>query len=199
MGIRLTCPNGHKLNVKTFLAGKRGVCPQCGAKFAIPMTPDAPISDASQSSVVGESHSVEIISPTSSHTTSVAAAPSVIIAVADCSASPPILESDSVATHAPESVSSAIPPLPVADAPQPLVVTDSGPVTPEAKYVTRRERSRRKQLTITVVLLLLVIVLAVVLIWVLRRDVGQTNGGKVSAAAHNEFLQRRAAATAATS
>ncbi len=36
MGIRFTCPNGHKLNVKGFLAGKRGVCPHCGAKVRIP-------------------------------------------------------------------------------------------------------------------------------------------------------------------
>jgi hypothetical protein len=36
MGIRFYCPNGHKLNVKTFLAGKRGICPRCGAKFEIP-------------------------------------------------------------------------------------------------------------------------------------------------------------------
>jgi hypothetical protein len=36
MGIKIVCPNGHKLNVKSFLAGKRGVCPQCGSKFDIP-------------------------------------------------------------------------------------------------------------------------------------------------------------------
>ena len=36
MGIRFLCPNGHRLNVKTFLAGKRGICPHCGAKFEIP-------------------------------------------------------------------------------------------------------------------------------------------------------------------
>ncbi len=36
MGIRFLCPNGHKLNVKAFLAGKRGVCPDCGARFTIP-------------------------------------------------------------------------------------------------------------------------------------------------------------------
>jgi hypothetical protein len=36
MGIRLHCPNGHKVHVKSFLAGKRGVCPECGAKFDIP-------------------------------------------------------------------------------------------------------------------------------------------------------------------
>lgn len=36
MGIRFTCPQGHQLNVKSELAGKRGVCPQCGAKVQIP-------------------------------------------------------------------------------------------------------------------------------------------------------------------
>ena len=36
MGIRFYCPNGHKLNVKEKLAGKRGICPQCGIKLLIP-------------------------------------------------------------------------------------------------------------------------------------------------------------------
>ncbi|MDO4549882.1 MAG: DUF4339 domain-containing protein [Planctomycetia bacterium] len=36
MGIRFYCPNGHKLNVKSFLAGQRGICPKCGAKMDIP-------------------------------------------------------------------------------------------------------------------------------------------------------------------
>jgi len=36
MGIRFLCPNGHKLNVKAFLAGKRGICPDCDAKFLVP-------------------------------------------------------------------------------------------------------------------------------------------------------------------
>lgn len=39
MGIRFRCPQGHQLNVKTELAGKRGVCPQCGAKVEIPQSP----------------------------------------------------------------------------------------------------------------------------------------------------------------
>jgi len=38
MGVRFHCPNGHKLNVKAYLAGKRGICPDCDAKFIIPMT-----------------------------------------------------------------------------------------------------------------------------------------------------------------
>ncbi len=38
MGIRFLCPTcGHRLNVKGFLAGKRGVCPQCGAGLGIPL------------------------------------------------------------------------------------------------------------------------------------------------------------------
>ncbi len=37
MGIRFFCPNGHKLHVKTFQAGRRGICPHCGASMAIPL------------------------------------------------------------------------------------------------------------------------------------------------------------------
>ena len=37
MGIRFFCPNGHKLNVKAFLAGKRGICPECDVKFVVPL------------------------------------------------------------------------------------------------------------------------------------------------------------------
>jgi hypothetical protein len=36
MGIKFNCPNGHKLNVKSFLAGRRGICPECEARFRIP-------------------------------------------------------------------------------------------------------------------------------------------------------------------
>ena len=36
MGIVAQCPNGHRLNVKNHLAGKTGLCPNCGAKFRIP-------------------------------------------------------------------------------------------------------------------------------------------------------------------
>jgi hypothetical protein len=42
MGIRFYCPNGHKLNVKAFLAGKRGICPQCEARFEIPSESQIP-------------------------------------------------------------------------------------------------------------------------------------------------------------
>jgi hypothetical protein len=36
MGIRFLCPNGHKLNVKADLAGRRAICPTCGAKLVVP-------------------------------------------------------------------------------------------------------------------------------------------------------------------
>ncbi len=36
MGIRFLCPNGHKLHVKSFLAGKRAICPKCGARVTVP-------------------------------------------------------------------------------------------------------------------------------------------------------------------
>jgi GYF domain 2 len=40
MGIRFFCPNGHRLHVKTFLAGKRGICPDCGLGVDIPLHSD---------------------------------------------------------------------------------------------------------------------------------------------------------------
>lgn len=40
MGIRFRCPQGHKLNVKAHQAGKKGICPHCGARFLIPLVSD---------------------------------------------------------------------------------------------------------------------------------------------------------------
>jgi len=36
MGVRFQCPNGHALHVKAHLAGKRGICPECNARFIVP-------------------------------------------------------------------------------------------------------------------------------------------------------------------
>jgi hypothetical protein len=36
MGIKFHCPNGHRMHVKAFLAGKRGHCPMCGSVVEIP-------------------------------------------------------------------------------------------------------------------------------------------------------------------
>lgn len=48
MGIRFYCPNGHKLNVKDFQAGRNGICPFCGSKIQIPLESTRPSSHQRQ-------------------------------------------------------------------------------------------------------------------------------------------------------
>jgi anti-sigma B factor antagonist len=36
MSIKVTCPNGHTLQVKNEFAGKAGLCPQCKARIVVP-------------------------------------------------------------------------------------------------------------------------------------------------------------------
>ncbi|MEX0818235.1 MAG: DUF4339 domain-containing protein [Pirellulaceae bacterium] len=43
MGIRFYCPDcGRRLNIKAFLAGKRGICPHCDSRVLIPMESQLP-------------------------------------------------------------------------------------------------------------------------------------------------------------
>lgn len=43
MGIRFYCPDcGRRLNIKAFLAGKRGICPHCDSRVQIPMESQLP-------------------------------------------------------------------------------------------------------------------------------------------------------------
>jgi hypothetical protein len=49
MGIRFYCPNGHKLNVKAFQAGQRGLCPDCGVSVDIPLVSTRPSSKSRNS------------------------------------------------------------------------------------------------------------------------------------------------------
>jgi len=44
MGIRFYCPNGCKLHVKAFQAGRRGICPHCGTGVDIPLKSTRPAS-----------------------------------------------------------------------------------------------------------------------------------------------------------
>lgn len=37
MGIVAFCPSGHRVKVKDDLAGRKGVCPECQARFRIPL------------------------------------------------------------------------------------------------------------------------------------------------------------------
>jgi hypothetical protein len=53
MGIRFNCPNGHKMNVKDFQAGRTGICPVCGVKMRIPHESTRPSSRQEQSSPQG--------------------------------------------------------------------------------------------------------------------------------------------------
>jgi len=46
MGIKFHCPQGHKLNVKAFLAGKKGICPKCGTKLRIPEASEPALLDS---------------------------------------------------------------------------------------------------------------------------------------------------------
>ena len=180
MGIRFNCPSGHKLNVKEFLAGKRGVCPQCGAKFIIPSPTEGAASETPQPVGVGLSQSIGIAtsSPPSHQVTS--ASPSVIIPVSEMESQPagpqaavlppPVLPTSILAGQSPTSVE------PVG-------------VAPAAIHPSFRERSRRNQMVISLLLLTLVVLLAGVLIWVLKREVSQTPVEKKSAAAQGEFHQ----------
>lgn len=47
MGIRFNCSNGHKIHVKAFLAGKRGICPECGVTVQIPIVDPTTVAAAS--------------------------------------------------------------------------------------------------------------------------------------------------------
>ena len=48
MGIRFYCPNGHRLHVKAFQAGRRGICPHCGTSMDIPLESTRPSSKRSR-------------------------------------------------------------------------------------------------------------------------------------------------------
>jgi hypothetical protein len=164
MGIRFFCPNGHKLNVKEHLAGKRGVCPQCGAKFTIPLPTDLHAPDNSHPA--GQSQSIEIAAspPPNLSPTNSADVPPAIVPVTEADLAPPdVLPQASAPTPAdalPASilgVLSSLPPAP-ADA------------SPDANYPLPRASNRRNQILVSLLLLALVLVLAVVLIWVLKRE-----------------------------
>lgn len=63
MGIRFYCPQGHKLNVKSFLAGKKGFCPHCNAKVDIPLRSTRPSSKEDKQKSVPSVMSVPLAGP----------------------------------------------------------------------------------------------------------------------------------------
>jgi hypothetical protein len=178
MGIRFSCPDGHPLHVKEYLAGKRGICPNCGAKFVIPAADDstesAPVPMPAEATA----------SPATS-TASQAANPSVIIPLVAETSIAPVSSLPSPPT---DVFSPAVAePIPQVDAvrsaaPSPVVVTElQQPTSPATKYVANRERSRRNRTRMAILLLLVVIVLAGVLIWMLVAGPAAVDGSQTSA------------------
>jgi hypothetical protein len=158
MGIRFACPNGHKLNVKEHLAGKRGICPNCGAKFVIPADSDANGSTEAPPSITFPE--LRDRQPTTDVNS-----PSVVIS---------ITESSTLASSLPPTLD-ITPPVTSVGAPAVSPVfgfaahpTASAPV-PASNYAVRRARVRSTQMKIAVMLFLAAIVLAIVLVWVLQR------------------------------
>jgi hypothetical protein len=182
MGIRVSCPNGHKLNVKEQLAGKRGICPVCRAAFEIPSAgeprPAEPVSIVSGGAVVHASHTGVHVAP---------AAKSVVIPVVEPVevAAPAISSPPSSAQHfaatssaAPQAQQAPPPPAPIAIHSQ--VSVSDALESPSARFIAKRMRSRRNQTTLAIALLVAVILLAALLIWVLSR--GPADSGDVARA-----------------
>ncbi len=67
MGIRFTCSNGHKLNVKTELAGRKGRCPHCNVLVQIPTQSER--SDSSSFSVMIDTSKSGLLAKSSTQTT----------------------------------------------------------------------------------------------------------------------------------
>jgi len=176
MGIRFTCPNGHKLHVKTFLAGKRGVCPNCGAKFVIPSAEETQQASNHSSSETSESRSAL------TRTQLEAGSPSIIIAIAEPSTSVALpVNLDMPASLSAEidapSDEFAFPPPPAAPTIFPVHRASQSPNSP---VVARRVRRQRSQLNFAIMLLATVIVLTLILIWVLRREGSEATSGTVT-------------------
>ena len=206
MGIRFSCPNGHKLNVKTFLAGKRAICPQCGAKVVVPDVPSEQAAETSPADEMLESPFAPA-SPSVGRPQQDTTSPSIVIAVAQNEATAPspveaakpvpVVPTPSRVEKGPlpagPEVGSSI--LPESILPESIVAapTQNGvaaaPVvaTAEDEYNLRLERGRHNQILVALGLLVVVVVLAATLIWVLRRreptrdSTGKTGGQYYSA------------------
>jgi hypothetical protein len=194
MGIRFSCPNGHKLNVKDNLAGKRGICPACGAKFVIPAAGEP-------TQAVGQLAGDASGSAQGSAAGSPSASPSIVIAVAD--APPQSAPAIAPAVPAPPAVNinasqpsettapTAAPAPKVAPAPSaetPVLLTDSNhPAAAVSKYTAHRMRIRRLQTTIAIALLIAVVVLGIVLIWVLSGGPETVSARQISSSSQSSY------------
>ena len=168
MGIRFLCPNGHKLNVKTFLAGKRAICPDCGARVLVPSPADELPAEARQIGT-SQSEAIPSLEPVPEFSFADTASTSVVIAVASADSLPPA--ESPAATQSPADFT--LPPLPdsiVAVLKAPAADTDAELASNDTTIQLRRERTRRKQILFAIALLVLVLVLAVVLVIVMKQN-----------------------------
>jgi len=212
MGIRFSCPNGHKLNVKTHLAGKRAICPQCGSKVVVPDVPSDQAADTPPAGGMPESP-FSSASPSVGRPQQDTASPSVAIAVAQNDAAAPAPEEGAKPVPVAPTPSDAAPPHSVQNRTAPLsqraeqsttsaqlpesILPDSiisAPVRPDAaaapvvataeeEYNLRLERGRRNQILVALGLFVVVVALAATLIWVLRRDASQPDTAPAKPAA----------------
>jgi hypothetical protein len=182
MGIRFTCPSGHKLHVKSFLAGKRGICPHCGATFQIPLVQAHQQSALGATRGGGQDDPVEALIHTNFAAMADISSASILIDVADEPAVGPtpadeessMLLSDSFGS--PASVAPVpVPSVPV-PTPQPVKISDALlEELPVVRYVAPRRRVHRQQLNTAILLLAMVILLALILIWVLQYGATQSS------------------------
>jgi hypothetical protein len=87
MGIRFHCPNGHKLNVKADLAGKRAICPDCGAKLIVPAVGANP-AESSLQNLPAMAHAVAAPAVASQRSSTESIAPAALQPAASQSAVP---------------------------------------------------------------------------------------------------------------
>lgn len=170
MGIRFLCPNGHRLNVKTFLAGKRAICPNCGARVVVPYPSEQPALEATQSPTATITPPSAFTAPTDYEPVDVTST-SVVIAVEPHPPAPPAPTTASTTSTLGRGAAA------IDGIPESIVATTAPPATPDVSIGAQpdavqviRRKTQRRQLLIAITLLLTVIVLAVVLVWVLRRS-----------------------------
>jgi hypothetical protein len=167
MGIRFSCPSGHKLNVKSFLAGKRAICPECGAKVMVPET-----SEVSAGGIPRQDAGVyEMVSGSPGLMSDVTS--SVAIDLAESTATTSAV-ADEFELAMPESI--------VAVASLPAAVVEPIVADTSIEQELRRARGRRNQMAVAIIMFMVVIVLAGVFVWVLRREAASMKAQETPAA-----------------
>lgn len=58
MSIKVTCPNGHPLQVKNEFAGKTGLCPHCNARIVVPQPEPQGVSEDDLLAILGPPRAV---------------------------------------------------------------------------------------------------------------------------------------------